>query len=89
MYELIQRVEELDSLRMAPLIGHGTADDSRAFKMNHIQQMKTLKRFRNGNINLLIASRVAEEGLDIPVCNVVIRYRFPFAKFINSCAMEK
>lgn len=33
-----------------------------------------LKKFRDGVINLLIATTVAEEGLDIKECNIVIRY---------------
>lgn len=38
------------------------------------EQKETIQTFRDGDLNLLISTSVAEEGLDIPECNVVIRY---------------
>ncbi len=38
------------------------------------QQFLTLMRFKRGDINCLIATSIAEEGLDIPDCNIVIRF---------------
>lgn len=65
---------------------HITSSILRAFKSNvHLtfsiqicvdqaEQRDVLTKFRNGEVNLLIATTVAEEGLDIPACNFVIRY---------------
>ncbi|KAJ5713331.1 dicer-like protein 1 [Penicillium malachiteum] len=38
------------------------------------QQFLALVKFRKGEVNCLFATSVAEEGLDIPDCNVVIRF---------------
>lgn len=35
------------------------------------------EKFANKQLNILIATSVLEEGIDVPICNVVIRYDFP------------
>lgn len=42
--------------------------------MTQNAQADTIRNFRNGTLNLLISTSVAEEGLDIPECNLVVRY---------------
>lgn len=37
-------------------------------------QVEAATRFRSGEVNVLLATSIAEEGLDIPECNVVIRF---------------
>ena len=44
--------------------------------MSENSQRDVLELFRKGDINLLIATDIAQEGLDIPECNYVIRYEF-------------
>ena len=42
--------------------------------MTQAEQEEKVRRFREGDIKLLICTSVAEEGMDIPECNLVIRY---------------
>lgn len=42
--------------------------------VNQAEREDVLTKFSKGEVNLLIATTVAEEGLDIPECNFVIRY---------------
>ncbi|KAF5903248.1 putative ATP-dependent RNA helicase DHX58, partial [Clarias magur] len=58
------------NIQAANLVGAGTG----ATHMTQREQKDTIQKFRDGNLNLLISTSVAEEGLDIPECNVVIRY---------------
>lgn len=42
--------------------------------MTFREQVLTLQRFKRGDINCLFATPVAEEGIDIPECDLVIRF---------------
>ena len=47
---------------------------------------QTIKEFRTGSVNILVATAVVEEGLDIPTCNLVIRFNKPnnFSSYMQS-----
>ncbi|MEM3832055.1 MAG: DEAD/DEAH box helicase [Thermoprotei archaeon] len=45
--------------------------------MSQKEQIRVLEEFKNGEINLLIATNVGEEGLDVSECNFVIFYDNP------------
>uniref|UniRef100_A0A8C4HZE6 RNA helicase n=1 Tax=Dicentrarchus labrax TaxID=13489 RepID=A0A8C4HZE6_DICLA len=57
-------------IKAAILTGAGNGIDY----MTQNKQADTIRNFRNGSLNLLISTSVAEEGLDIPECNLVVRY---------------
>ncbi|XP_006901712.1 PREDICTED: probable ATP-dependent RNA helicase DHX58 [Elephantulus edwardii] len=59
-------------IRAQILIGAGHSNQS--VHMTQCVQQEVIQNFRNGTLNLLVATSVAEEGLDIPHCNIVVRY---------------
>ncbi|NWX55989.1 IFIH1 protein, partial [Promerops cafer] len=59
-------------IRAHYLIGSGHKSEMKPMTQN--EQREVIDKFRCGNLNLLIATTVAEEGLDIKECNIVIRY---------------
>ncbi|XP_055494120.1 interferon-induced helicase C domain-containing protein 1 isoform X1 [Leucoraja erinacea] len=74
LHEWMEEIEKFKDvgIRAHYLIGAGS---NSLFKpMTQNEQKEVLNKFRDGEINLLIATTVAEEGLDIKECNFVIRY---------------
>ncbi|RHZ72154.1 hypothetical protein Glove_245g9 [Diversispora epigaea] len=72
---LIKEIGSLDFIKPGVLVGHGSSEEG-DLQMKYKEQNKKIGFFRDGKINLLIATNVAEEGLDIQPCNVVIRFDF-------------
>lgn len=59
-------------LKLGILIGarHGRPGEE---NVTMRQQMVTVSKFKKGRLNCLIATSVAEEGLDIPDCSKIVR----------------
>ncbi|KAI4727035.1 dicer-like protein 1 [Aureobasidium sp. EXF-10728] len=74
-YLLHQVFESIGGPHLRPgiLIGasNGRLDD---IQSTFRSQVLTIIKFRKGELNCLFATSVAEEGLDIPNCNLVVRF---------------
>ena len=73
MKEWIERQPELKDIHPDVVIGQGHAHDS--LRMSQGEQDRNIKFFREGKLNLLVATSVLEEGIDVPACNLVVRYQ--------------
>lgn len=70
---LLQLCQKLDILNLRPGVLVGINHDlTGTTTFRH--QFLVLAKFRQGEINCLFATSVAEEGLDIPDCNFVVRF---------------
>ncbi|XP_028968733.1 endoribonuclease Dicer [Galendromus occidentalis] len=58
-------------------INYAREIDPESLKMNSKAQNKVMKNFRNGEYNLMFATSVIEEGMDVPACNLIIRFDPP------------
>ncbi|XP_042983137.1 endoribonuclease Dicer homolog 1 isoform X2 [Carya illinoinensis] len=67
--KVFAELPSLSFIKCASLIGHNNSHEMRTCQMQD-----TISKFRDGRVTLLVATSVAEEGLDIRQCNVVIRF---------------
>ncbi|RWS20149.1 endoribonuclease Dicer-like protein, partial [Leptotrombidium deliense] len=63
-------------LKVGYAVGVASAPDrvTSLVKQNMKKQEKVLSQFRGAELNLVIATSVLEEGIDVPHCNLVCRY---------------
>ena len=69
--KIIERLNENDILAHE-FIGQARKGDKKG--MSQKEQIRVLEDFRNGKYNVLVATSVAEEGLDIPAVDLVVFY---------------
>ena len=71
---LIQNDGDLASKLTPACIYATTSPATPSFRVSAADSKARLAEFANGRINLLIATVVAEEGMDVPAANCVIRF---------------
>ncbi len=69
---LVEKFDSHDIVRPGRFIGQSSRGTSKG--MSTKEQLTQLEKFRQGEINLLIATSVGEEGLDVPAADMVILY---------------
>ncbi len=76
---LSKKINSIEKIKSETFVGQ-TKKKSSAFKkeyttgLNQKEQKQIIEKFSEGEINVLIATSIAEEGLDIPEVNAVIFY---------------
>lgn len=69
---LQQSIIEIPSLKVGVLMGANNEDGYSQTSFR--QQLMTIIKFKTGELNCIFATSVAEEGLDLPDCNLIIRF---------------
>ena len=70
--EVTETLDQLEDARVSRFVGQSSRGSDKGFSQK--KQVEVLEGFRNNEFNILVATQVGEEGLDIPECNLVIFY---------------
>ncbi|MEM4261851.1 MAG: DEAD/DEAH box helicase, partial [Candidatus Diapherotrites archaeon] len=69
---LEEHLSKVEGIKVKRFVGQATKGEDKGLTQK--EQAKIIKEFKEGNYNCLLASSVAEEGLDIPEVELVIFY---------------
>ncbi|MGC9444499.1 MAG: DEAD/DEAH box helicase [Candidatus Methanospirareceae archaeon] len=78
---LHERHAEKEGIRAVKFIGQATKEEDKGLKQK--EQVAIIQQFKEGIYNVLVATSVAEEGLDIPATDLVLFYE-PIPSAIRS-----
>jgi ERCC4-related helicase len=70
--EVCEALEQLEEARVSRFVGQSSRRSDKGLSQK--KQVEILDGFRNNEFNVLVATQVGEEGLDIPECNLVVFY---------------
>ena len=72
VHRLAKRLDAFEELKPDVFIGQSSRGTQKG--MSQKEQLAQLERFRSGEINVLVATSVGEEGLDVPAADLVVLY---------------
>jgi len=70
--KITKRLARIEDVRPVRFIGQRNKEGDQGLKQN--EQIETLEHFEEGKFNVLVATSVGEEGLDIPATDMVVFY---------------
>jgi len=70
--KITKRLARVEDVRPVRFIGQRNKEGDQGLKQN--EQIETLEHFEGGKFNVLVATSVGEEGLDIPATDMVVFY---------------
>jgi len=70
--KITERLARIEDVRPVRFIGQRNKEGDKGLKQN--EQIETLEHFEDGKFNVLVATSVGEEGLDIPATDMVVFY---------------
>jgi len=70
--KLTRRLAEQEGVKPIRFVGQADKEGDKGLKQS--EQLKAIKRFEDGTYNVLVATSVGEEGLDIPATDLVVFY---------------
>ena len=78
---LVERLSRSEHLSPIPFVGQSKTGDRKG--MTQKEQVAQIDAFRRGDANVLVATSVGEEGLDIPAADLVVFYE-PVASAVRA-----
>lgn len=90
IYHIIQKCKEIDpnfAIHSDFMVGNNSSvPDSIEQILQNKWNRQVLDRFKKNKINVIVATSVLEEGIDLQMCNLVISYDLPkeFRGYIQS-----
>lgn len=69
---LVKELNQIEGVKASKFIGQASRIDDRGMRQR--EQVEVVSKFREGEINVLVATSIGEEGLDIPATDLVVFY---------------